>query len=138
MPKMDFVGAVKERSTMPLSFMSVLKSLALSFGFTFAVFAAFAALLAYTGMPDSIIGTVVFLTMVFSIMIAGCTVARNATSRGWLNGAVGGLLHVAILYILGAMFVTGFVFDKHVISLLIIGFLSGAFGGIVGINMKRK
>jgi len=51
---------------------------------------------------------------------------------------VGGVIFVFILYILGALFVTGFVFDKHVVALLLVGFLSGAFGGIVGINMKKK
>ena len=138
MPKFDFFNATDTRYASPLNFMSGLKSLMLSYGFTFAVFAVFALLLQYTSLTDSIIGTVVFITMVFAIMIAGFTVARRATSRGWLNGAVGGMLYVLILYILGALFVTGFVFDKHVVALLIIGFLSGAFGGIVGINMKKK
>jgi len=138
MPKLDFFGTAYQHSTSPLSLTSVLKSLVISFGFTFAVFAVFALLLTYTGLPDSIIGTVVFITMIFAVMLAGYTVARNATSRGWLNGAVGGLIYVFILYILGALFVTGFVFDKHVVALLIVGFLSGAFGGIVGINMKKK
>ncbi len=138
MPKFDFFSATDARYASPLNAMSVLKSLLISYGFTFVVFAVFALLLTYTSMPDSIIGTVVFVTMVFAIMLSGFMVARRATSRGWLNGAVGGLLYVLFLYILGALFVTGLVFDKHVVMLLIIGFLSGAFGGIVGINMKKK
>lgn len=138
MPKFDFFSATDAGYASPLSVVSVLKSLIISYGFTFAVFAIFALLLTHTSMPDSIIGTVVFVTMIFAIMLAGFTVARRASSRGWLNGAVGGLLYVLILYIIGALFVTGFVFDKHVVMLLIVGFLSGAFGGIVGINMKKK
>lgn len=138
MPKFDFISASDAKSSSPLCFMSILKSLIIAYGFTFAVFAVFALLLAYTSIPDSIIGTVVFVTMVFAIMLSGFMVARRATSRGWLNGAVGGLLYALILYILGAFFVTGLVFDKHVAMLLLIGFLSGAFGGIVGINMRKK
>ena len=138
MPKLEFSGVVDRHSSLPASVISVLKSLGVSYGFTFAVFAVFALLLTYTGIPDSIIGTVVFVTMVFAVMISGFTTARGASSRGWLNGAIGGLMYVLILYILGVMFVTGFVFDKHVVALLVIGFLSGAFGGIVGINMKKK
>lgn len=138
MPKLDLSGVAQRNSTSPFGLVSVFKSLVISFGFTFVVFAVFALLLTYTGLPDSTIGTVVFVTMVIAVMLAGFMSARNATSRGWLNGALGGLLYVAILYMLGALFVTGFVFDKYVLSLLAVGFLSGAVGGIVGINMKRK
>ena len=138
MPNLEFLNVTNVRSSKALSFISVLKSLAISYGFTFAVFAVFALLVTYTSMPDSIIGTVVFITMIFAVMLAGFTVARGATSRGWLNGAVGGLMYVLILYILGAIFVTDVVFDKHVATLVAIGFLSGAFGGIVGINTKKK
>lgn len=138
MPKLEFVNGADTGKIIPLSLMCVIKSIIISYGFTFVVFAVFALLLTYTSMPDSIISTVVFITMIFAIMLSGFVMARKATSRGWLNGALGGMLYVLILYILGAMFVTGLVFDKHVVLLLIIGFLSGAFGGIVGINMKRK
>ncbi len=138
MPKLDLSGVVPRSSTSPFGLVSVLKSLVISFGFTLVVFVVFALLLTFTNLPDSIIGTVVFVTMVVAVMLAGFSAARNATSRGWLNGAVGGLLYVAILYILGAVFVTGFVFDKYVLALLAVGFLSGAVGGIVGINMRKK
>lgn len=138
MPKFEFFGEADSHSISPFSLISVLKSLMVSYGFTFIVFTVFALLLTYTSMPDSIIGTVVFITMIFSVMLAGFMIGKRANSRGWLNGAIGGLLHVLILYIIGAMFVTGLVFDSHVILLLVIGFLSGAFGGIVGINVKKK
>lgn len=138
MPKLDLFSTAQKSSASPLGLMSVLKSLAISLAFTFTVFVLFALLLTYTGIPDSIIETVVFVTMVTAIMLAGFCISKKATSRGWLNGAAGGLLYVAVLYILGALFVTGFVFDRHVVSLLLTGFLSGAAGGIVGINMKKK
>ena len=138
MPKFEFLSEANSRNSSPLSLMSILKSLMFSYGFTLIVFTVFALLLTYTSMPDSIMGTVVFITMVFSVMIAGFMTGKRANSRGWLNGAVGGLLYVLILYIVGAVFVTGLIFDSHVLWLLIIGFLSGAFGGIVGINIKKK
>ena len=132
-----FIGT-ESRYSSPLNVLNVLKALGIAFAFTGVVFAVFALLIVYTSLPDSIIGTVVFVTMIVAIMVSGFVVARNATSRGWLNGAVGGLLYVLILYIIGAMFRYGLVFDRHVAMLLIIGFLAGAFGGIVGINMKKK
>lgn len=128
----------ESRYSSPLNILNVIKALGIAFVFTGVVFAVFALLITYTSMPDSIIGMIVFVTMIFAIMVSGFVVARNATSRGWLNGAVGGLLYVLILYIIGALFQFGLVFDRHVAMLLLIGFLAGAFGGIVGINMKKK
>lgn len=138
MPKLNLFNVAESRRLWALNPATVLKSLAVSYGFTFAVFFVFALLITYTSVSDSIIGTVVLITMIFAVMIAGFSSSKGATSRGWLNGATGGLLYVALLYILGALFVTGFDFGKNVIWLLVIGFFAGAFGGIVGINVKKK
>lgn len=138
MIKLDFPITAATRGFLPSGVKSVIYGIALSFIFTFAVFVVFALLLTYTPMPDSLIEAVVFATTVFAIMLSGLMVGRRANSRGWLNGAVGGLAYVLILYIIGAVFENGFVFDKHVGALLATGFLSGAFGGVVGINLKKN
>lgn len=138
MPKLNFLYAAKSGRVWALNPITALKSLAVAYGFTLAVFAVFAVLITYTSVPDAVIGTVVLVTMVFAVMLAGFSSSKGASSRGWLNGALGGLLYVFILYILGAVFVTGLVFGKNVIRLSAIGFFAGAFGGIVGINVGKK
>lgn len=137
MPELNFLFA-ENRRIWALNPVTALKSLAVSYGFTLAVFAVIALLVTYTSVPDSIIGTAVLVTMVFAVMLAGFCSSKGASSRGWLNGAVGGLLYAAVLYAVGAVFVTGLVFGKNVIRLLAIGFFAGAFGGIVGINVGKK
>lgn len=138
MIKLDFPSATVSRGNLPSGARAVLYGVVISFVFTLVVFVVFAFLLTYTPVPDSSIDAVVFVTTVFAVMLSGIISGRCATSRGWLKGAVGGMAYVIILYILGAVFGNGFVFDKHAGALAATGFLSGAFGGVVGINLKKN
>ncbi|MCG8501633.1 MAG: TIGR04086 family membrane protein [Firmicutes bacterium] len=78
------------------------------------------------------------VTTIFSIVVAGARVARRARNKGWLNGAISGLVYVVILYFISALAYPGFVFDRSVLYMLILGVLTGAFGGVIGINLKSK
>lgn len=138
MAKLEYGAVTELKSNRALSIPSILKSIGISFGFTLVVFFIFALLITYTNFPESAIGTVVLLTTVLSILLAGMVISRRATTKGWLNGAVAGLIYTAILYVIGALSVTGLVFDKQVIIMALIGFFAGAFGGIIGINMRKK
>ena len=138
MAKLDYGAIVDLKSNHALSIPSILKSIGISFGFTLAVFLVFALLITYTGFPETAIGAVVLITTVLSILLAGMIISRRASTKGWLNGAIAGLIYVAILYIIGALSVTGLVFDKQVVVMALIGFFAGAFGGIIGINMRKK
>ena len=137
MSKFDFSGAsdVRMRAFSPRA---VLKSIIISYAFTFIVFAVFAAVITYTGFSEKYIDTVVMITTVLSIIIAGVAVSTGARSRGWLNGGIGGLVYMLILMLLGIIFSDGAIFEMSDVLVLMLGFVLGAFGGIIGINMKRK
>ncbi len=138
MMKLDFTSTATSRRRMPSGMRVLVGSVAKALIFTFAVFIVFAVLLTYTPLPDTTIEAVVFVTTIFAVILAGIMVGRRATSRGWLSGAVSGLAYVLVLYIIGAVFVNDFVFDKNVFALAATGFLPGAFGGVVGINLKKN
>lgn len=138
MAKSEYGAVVDLKSSRTLSIPSILKSIGISFGFTLVVFLLFALLITHTSFPESAIGTVVLITTVLSIMLAGIIISRRATTKGWLNGAIAGLIYTSVLYIIGALSVTGLVFDKQVVIMALIGFFAGAFGGIIGINMRKK
>ncbi len=137
MSKFDFSGAsdVRIRAFSPRA---VLKSIIISYAFTFIVFLVFAAIITYTGFPETYIDTVVVITTVLSVLISGMAVSAGARSRGWLNGGIGGFVYMLVLVVLGVVFSAGAAFDKSDFALLIFGFVIGAVGGIIGINMKRK
>jgi putative membrane protein (TIGR04086 family) len=115
---------------------TVLRGVILAYIVTLIIFLVFAVLITYTNFPESAIPTVVVVTTVLSIIIAGTRVARKARSKGWLNGAIAGLTYMIILYFISCLALTGFVFDKYVLYMLILGIFTGAFGGVIGINLK--
>lgn len=137
MSKFDFSGAsdVKARAFSPRA---VLKSIIISYAFTFIVFAVFAAVITYTSFPEMYTDTVVVITTVLAIIISGMAVSAGARSRGWLNGGIGGFVYMLVLLVLGIVFSDGAVFDMKDVLMLVSGFVLGAVGGIIGINMKRK
>lgn len=137
MSKFDFSGAgeMKMRS---FSFRTVLKSIIISYLFTFLVFAVVSAVITYTAFPEKHIDTVVLITTILSIVISGMIVSAGARANGWLNGGIGGCFYMLVLWALGMVFSNGTPMSKSKIFMLMLGFILGAVGGIIGINMKRK
>ncbi len=137
MSKFDFSGAsdVKIRAFSPRA---VLKSIIISYAFTFIVFAVFAAVITYTGFSEAHIDKVVVITTALAIIISGMAVSAGARSRGWLNGGLGGVVYMLVLEVLGIVFNEGALYDIGDVLMIALGFVLGAVGGIIGINMKRK
>lgn len=137
MSKFDFSGA-GEMKMRAFSFRTVLKSIIISYLFTFLVFAVVSAVITYTAFPEKYIDVIVLITTVLSIVISGMIVSVGARSHGWLNGGIGGFFYMLVLWMLGMVFSDGVAFSKSKIFMLMLGFVLGAVGGIIGINMKRK
>ncbi len=121
-----------------INIVNTIKGVFIAYIITMVIFLIFAVLITYTDFPENSIPTVVVATTILSIMAGGAWVARKASNKGWLNGSVLGLTYMIILYIISAIALTGFAFDRYVIYMLFMGFFTGAFGGITGINIKRK
>lgn len=138
MDKFNFSSLQNMATDRGVSVGSVLKAVLLAYAITMIIFLVFAVIITYSNFPETAIPTVVVITTVLSIMLAGIKVARKAKSKGWLNGAIAGIAYMIILYFISALALTGFVFDRYVIYMLILGLLTGAFGGIVGINIGYK
>lgn len=114
------------------------KALLFAVLFTVIVFAAFSLLLTMTGLTEKVVPAVVLITMVISVVIAGYTMTRPAKSKGFLKGAVCGLVYVVLLYIIAALISSDFSFNAYVLIMLAIGLFAGAFGGILGVNAGSK
>jgi putative membrane protein (TIGR04086 family) len=114
------------------------KGILISYLITIPAFIIFAVVLTYTSFPEKFISTAVTFTTIISVLIAGSTATRNVKSRGWMNGGFVGFIYVLVLYLISSMIFRNFSVDSHVISVLIIGIITGAVGGIVGINLKKN
>lgn len=138
MGKFSFASFQEATTEQGVTIGTILKGVLIAYLITLVIFLIFAVVITYTQFPESAIPTVVVVTTILSVIIAGTRVARKAKNRGWLNGAVAGMVYMIILYIISSLALTGFQFDRYVVYMFIMGLLAGAFGGIVGINLKRS
>lgn len=128
----DLKSTINER----LDLVTIAKGILVSYIVTIPLFIIFALILSYTDFPDKYISPAVIITTVISILVAGSTAARNVRNRGWLNGSIVGTIYMMILYLVSSATFGEFGANRYVITMIVIGALTGAIGGIVGINLK--
>ena len=134
----EVMKKLNEASQMGAGFARLLKGVAAAYIATVAVFIVFAFILTYTNFPDRLMPSVVVVGTIVSILIAGTLTARGIKSKGWLSGAQIGFAYMLILYILSSIFLTGFGIDRYILLMLLAGIISGAIGGIAGINLSGR
>lgn len=128
------INSLNER----VNLIGILKGVIFSYLITIPILIIFALFLSYTDFPERLISPAVVITTVVSVLIAGYSVTRGVTSKGWLNGAVVGFVYMLILYLLGSIFFENYTINKYVITMMIIGILTGAIGGMLGINNRSR
>jgi putative membrane protein (TIGR04086 family) len=116
----------------------LLKGLIASYIITIPAFLLFALILSNVDFPQRLVTPVVVIITVISVLTAGAVSTRGVRSRGWLNGSIVGLVYMLILYLFSSIVYKNFAVDRNVLTMTIIGVLSGAIGGIVSINTKKS
>lgn len=115
----------------------VFKSIIKAYVLSLVLLATFAAILTYTSFSESSIPIAVMVVSIISILYASKCSAKKAKSRGWLIGSITGFTYMFILYLISLVFIERPVFDMHVLLIWVVGLISGAIGGIIGINLKK-
>ena len=109
----------------------------MGYAITCIVFLAFAMLVTYTQMSERSLPTVVAVTTLLSVMVAGFDAAKGAPNRGWMWGMIAGLTYVAVLAIIMVVLLPGFFVDGRTITVIVLSIAGGGLGGILGINIRR-
>lgn len=117
---------------------TIVKSLLIMYGITIVLLFLLSLIVTYSNISEAVVSGLVLLITIVSIMMSAAAVGKTIGKKGWIYGAITGLSYMLILYLIGCLVYNSFTFGFHLISLLLIGVLSGAFGGIVGVNTKRK
>lgn len=126
----------KEQTSGNITIFSVFKGLVVAYLISIPAFVLFALILVNTDFPDKYKTIAVIITTIVSILAAGMTATKGTKSRGWANGSIVGLIYMLVLYILSSIVYNNFSVDRYVITMTVIGVLTGAIGGIAGINLK--
>ncbi len=113
-----------------------LKGVLISSVLTLLIFTLSAVLLSYTPMSESASPYIVFVTHILSSFVAGFIPAKRAGTKGLITGSLSALLYMAIVWLVSSLASDGFYINTHVLTMFLIAILSGAAGGITGVNFK--
>ena len=97
----------------------------------------FSWILYATEISEDISDTAVLIITLFSTFAGGFLCGRKKKSKGLLFGAITGLLYFIVLFIVSAIIYSAAPSPMG-ISVLILGTISSALGGVIAINIKRK
>lgn len=124
---------IKEKS----KFINVLKGSITAIVITLISLVIFSTILANTNINENTIIPVIIAVTAISILIGSIISVSKISKKGLLNGALVGLIYIAIIYLLSSLVNGNFSFDLNSLIIIISAIIAGMFGGIIGVNLKR-
>lgn len=106
--------------------------------FTIIAFAVFALILSYTPLPQGAIPYIAFATQVIGAVISGFVPAKRLGTKGLITGSISALLYMLIIWLVASLVSDGFYMGKHILTMFALSLISGACGGIFGVNFKTS
>lgn len=114
----------------------VIKGSAFSIIITLIGLLLYSIILSYTSVSESTIPTIVIIITAISILIGSTISTSNIKKNGIINGMFVGLIYIAIIYLLSSIVTGNFLLNITSIIMIITSVLTGALGGIIGVNKK--
>lgn len=100
-----------------------------------AVSVAMAAVVYFTTATEAGLEGALYYAGLLAIVLGGAVSARRARNLGWLHGGFVGILATTAALLLTAMLFPGSLTATEVTRQLILSFLAGCLGGVVGVNL---
>lgn len=113
-----------------------LKGLLISCSITLLFTIIISLLLTYTNMMETSIPLWDTITLIVSIVSGAMYLTVKIGEKGWLNGAIIGLLYFLILFLLNCLLVESSGANSFSYLKLVISIVIGMIGGMIGINLK--
>ena len=114
----------------------VLKGSAFSIVITLIGLLIYSIILSYTSVAESTIPTIIIIITGISILIGSTISTANIKKNGIVNGILVGLIYISLIYLLSSIITGNFLLNINSIIMIIVSVLTGAVGGIIGVNMK--
>lgn len=103
---------------------------------TLLFFIIFSIVMKVGNLDENVIPPTSQAIRIISIALGGVLAARASHSKGWLKGAMTGVMYIIWAFLISALFGHRVSLNKIVISDIAMSFIVGAIGGIIGINLK--
>ena len=110
-------------------------SLLISFLITIIGISLSSVIFAYTSINDRHLQTFVFGIILFSVLVGAMILSRKIKQKGLIFGGIFGIIYCLIIYLSSAIAYTGFFVSNTLLIYLLISFLAGVVGGIIGVNI---
>ncbi|MCL2407640.1 MAG: TIGR04086 family membrane protein [Defluviitaleaceae bacterium] len=118
--------------------MSVIMGVLIAYVITCVIFVGTALALTYTELPEASVPTIMLIAVAVSVVVAGFDAAKGAPRNGWLWGMAAGLIYAVILIIIETWISDRFSLDGRTVTSIALAIAGGGFGGILGINLRKK
>lgn len=113
----------------------VAKAVGVAVAFCLVAVLVFAFIIKIAALPSSVITPVNQVIKAAAILL-GCIVGLG-NDKGWLKGAIAGLLSVIFAYIIFSLVGGGFKWELTLLLELLFGLVAGVISGVVAVNMHK-
>lgn len=111
-------------------------NLVIEFILTIIMLFILSLLLSMTELEEKIIEPAIIGITAFAIMFGGFITSKKIKSKGIFVGIIQGVLYMLVLYITSSFVNMNFSLTLSSVTMIGVGILGGAVGGIVGVNIK--
>ncbi len=105
---------------------------------TAIVFIGMAILLTYTDFDESKVSTISLICTAVATLISGFDTAASFGKKGFIWGAISGIIYSFIIFIICILSGADFTFDFGKLTTIIISIAGGMIGGVLGVNTKSN
>lgn len=117
-------------------FMHIFKGVVISLIASILLLIIFAILLTYTDIKENIINPVIIVITSISILMGSSIANIKIRKNGLLNGALIGLIYMAIIYLISSILNWKFGLNVESLVFILVGIICGILGGVIGVNKK--
>lgn len=96
----------------------------------------YSIILSYTSISESTMTATIIIITAVSILIGSTISTSNIKKNGIVNGVLVGIIYIAIIYLISSIVTGNFLLNTNSIIMVIASVLTGALGGIIGVNKK--
>ncbi len=114
----------------------IIKGSAFSIVITLIGLLVYSIILSYTSISETTMPATIIIVTAVSILIGSTISTANIKKNGIVNGVLVGLIYIAIIYLISSIVTGNFLLNTNSIIMVIASVLTGALGGIIGVNKK--
>jgi putative membrane protein (TIGR04086 family) len=134
--KKVYTVKTKDEDDKSSKYMIMLKSILVCFIISFIMILIYALILSFSSISDASMSKVTQTILIISVAIASAYGGKRTRQRGWLFGAVLGLIFSILLVPFGMAVGQDFVIDIFLVAKMLVTAAVGAIGGIIGVNLN--